>query len=203
VRASGRDLRTDAEIVLASVADPESFSVIFERHFDNLYGYLARRVGREVANELAAEVFVVAFRRRALFDARQVSSLPWLFGVASNLLRNHARTERRQLRAYSRTGVDPVIWDAEADVDQRIDAERAGPIIARALLRLRDDDRDALLLFAWGSLTYDQIAQTLGLLVGTVRSRLARARRQFRELLALEGQLEIVDAEPGGKTHER
>lgn len=195
MRASRNDLRTDAEIISQSVADPACFSVIFERHFDVLYGYLARRVGHETASDLASEVFAVAFRRRAAFGVDQVNARPWLFGVASNLVRNHARTERRQLRAYSRTGVDPVMSDAEADADQRIDAERAGPTIAWALLHLRDDDREVLLLFAWAALTYEEIAQSLGLPIGTVRSRLARARRQLRELLAPNGQLKVVDAE--------
>lgn len=203
MRASKRDLRSDAAIISESVDDPACFSVIFERHFDVLYGYLARRVGHEIAQDLASEVFAVAFRRRATFKDHQDNARPWLFGVASNLLRNHARTELRQLRAYGRTGVDPIMPDAEEDADQRLDAERTGPAIARALLCLREDDRDALLLFVWGSLTYDEIAQTLGLPIGTVRSRLARARRQLRELLAPDGQLGVVDDETGETTDER
>ena len=197
VRASTRDLRSDAAVISESVGDPACFSVIFERHFDVLYGYLARRVGHDLAQDLTSEVFAVAFRRRAVFDADQLSARPWLFGMASNLLRNHARAERRQLRAFGRTGVDPVMPDAEAEADQRLDAERAGPAIARALLRLRSEDMEVLLLFAWGSLSYDEIAQTLRLPIGTVRSRLARARRQLRELLGSEGQLVIVETDEG------
>jgi len=86
VRPPRRELVTDSEIISESVADPACFSVIFERHFDPLYEYVARRVGHEIAKDLASDVFAVAFTRRAAFDSAQSSARPWLFGVASNLL---------------------------------------------------------------------------------------------------------------------
>jgi RNA polymerase sigma factor (sigma-70 family) len=174
---------TDAQAIAASVADETRFALIFDRHFMAIHRYLYRRVGREIADDLAAETFAEAFDHRRGYDPDREDARPWLFGIASNLLRHHRRAERRRLLAYVRTGVDPVV---EIDVDavhRRVDAESAGPRIALALARLDARDREALLLFAWAELTYPQIAEALGIPVGTVRSRIHRARRNARALL--------------------
>lgn len=152
-------------------------------------------MGLELADDLASETFVVAFRRRATYDRSRPDARPWLFGIATHLLRHHYRTERRKLAAYAKTGVDPVVasdpgFDAAED---RAQAKALGPALARALAPLRPGDRDALLLLAWADLSYQEIAEALGIPIGTVRSRLARARRQVRELLGADGQL--VDGE--------
>jgi RNA polymerase sigma factor (sigma-70 family) len=171
--------------------DPGRFAVIFDRHFPAVHRYLRRRVGLDLADDLAAETFAVAFRRRRAFDAGREDARPWLFGIATNLLRRHRRTERRRLAAYARTGVDPVTVDdpgLEA-VEGRVQADAASRALAHALASLRAEDRDVLLLFAWADLTYREIADALGIPVGTVRSRLARTRGRMRELLAARGQL--------------
>lgn len=137
----------------------------------------------------------MAFRRRAVYDPRSEDARPWLFGIAANLLRHHRRTERRQLLAYARTGADPAAEGGFDAADARADAAAAGPAIAGALATLRPWDREVLLLYAWGDLTYQEIGDALAIPVGTVRSRLARARRRVRELLAGSGQL--VDGRAG------
>lgn len=188
------DTLTDAAAITASLHDPARFEVVFLRHFGAIHRYLHRRAGRELADDLAAQTFAVAFANRARFDPAQVDAGPWLYGIAGNLLRTHRRTERRQLLAYARTGIDPVAPDEVSTADERLDAAASAPRMARALAALRDDDRDALLQFAWADLTYEQIATALDVPIGTVRSRLARARRRVRELLDASGQ------EPGATT---
>lgn len=192
------DERSDAAIIAASIHDLSRFEAIFDRHFRPIHRYLHRRVGVDLADDLAAETFIVAFGRRASFDQRQELARPWLFGIAINLLRNHRRAERRQLSVLARTADRRDVAEPFAEADERLDAARAAPDIARALIQLRNDDREVLLLFAWASLTYEEIAVALGIPIGTVRSRLARARRTTRELLGRSGQETSVPAELGG-----
>lgn len=92
-----RSSAADAEVVAASISEPERFSEIFERHFAVIHAYLARRIGSELADDLAAQVFTVAFERRRTFRPEAQSALPWLYGIATNLMRSHRRNERRLL----------------------------------------------------------------------------------------------------------
>ncbi|HXF74250.1 MAG TPA: sigma-70 family RNA polymerase sigma factor [Actinomycetota bacterium] len=126
-----------------------------------MYGYLVRRVGPQVAEELAAEVFTQAFRQRGRFDPAREDAGPWLFGIAANLLRRHRREERRRLMAYARTGVDAVAHDETEEVDSRTDADAIGRQLALALATLRASEREVLLLFAWAELSYQEIAEAL------------------------------------------
>lgn len=156
-----------------------SFDAAFSEEFAPLHRYLARRVGASAADELAAETFAVAFRRWDRLDpARPVR--PWLYGIAANVLRHHWRKERRMLRAYARTGVDPVFVEDEPRGGTRE--------LADALAELRRDERDVLLLTAWAELTDAEIAEALGLPLGTVKSRLSRAREKLRNHLGEVGQ---------------
>lgn len=179
---------TGAEAIEASRSDPQRFALVFDRYFATVHRYLRRRVGKDLADELAAETFVCAFAGRNRYDRTHPDARPWLFGIAANLLRRHARTERRRLLAYARTGIDPISAPEVEDVAGRVDAEAAGPRIAVALATLSPGQREVLLLFAWANLSYEETGQALGLPVGTVRSRLSRARSRMRELLAEFGQ---------------
>jgi RNA polymerase sigma-70 factor (ECF subfamily) len=120
-----------------------------------------------------------------------------LFGIATNLVRHHVRGERRRLIAYARTGVDPVFQPDMDAVDSRVDAGALGPRLALGLASLRAAERDVLLLYAWADLGYEEIAQALSIPVGTVRSRLHRARRRVRELLEAGGQSGDVPLDEG------
>ena len=176
--------RSDGEVIARSLADPAGFEEVFRRHFDRVFGYLARRVGGDVAEDLAAQTFVEAFRSRARFDPSAASAVPWLFGIATNLLRHHRRSEARGWAAYARTGIDPHSDDFFADdTSARADSRATGPRIAAALAALPPGDRDTLLLYAWGGLSYDDIALALGVPTGTVRSRLHRTRGTLRTVL--------------------
>jgi RNA polymerase sigma factor (sigma-70 family) len=191
----------DGAVIAESLAEPTRFAAIFDRHYDAVYGFISRRVGAALAADLAAETFVRAFAARRRYRAETSSSArPWLFGIAVNLLRHHYRTEARQLRAYARTGVDPVL-DATPDAESRVDAAAAGPRLAEALAALRPAERDVLLLFAWADFSYAEIAEALEVEVGTVRSRLSRARTRIRELLDRDGQ-EIFETAPTGDAND-
>jgi RNA polymerase sigma factor (sigma-70 family) len=179
--------RSDADVLRASRDDPRQFSVLFERHFAVLFGYFARRLGRDAAEDLTAEVFLLAFERRGDYDLSYADARPWLFGIAANLVRRSRRSELRALRALSRRPAEGSPVDAETDASlARLDLRATRPALARALARLRADERDVLALVAWGELTYEEVARALSIPVGTVRSRLSRARARLRRELKCE-----------------
>ena len=168
-----------------------SFEAAFEAEFASLHRYLARRLGSSIADEIAAETFAVAFRSWARLDPERPVR-PWLYGIAANLVRHHWRKERRMLRAYARTGVDPVLAGDDEAVE-RADADTRRQELAAALGKLRRDERELLLLHAWAELTDAEIADALRLPVGTVKSRLSRTRAKLRNHLDEVGQ-EAVEA---------
>ncbi len=163
-----------------------SFDSAFETEFPALHRYLHRRVGAAAADDLAAETFTTAFRRWDSFDQSRPLR-PWLYGIAGNLVRHHWRDERRKLRAYARTGVDPVLVSDGEAID-RIDAHALKPTLAAGLADLRPQDREILLLHAWAELSDHEIAEALSLPLGTVKSRLHRTRARLRNRLGPDGQ---------------
>jgi RNA polymerase sigma factor (sigma-70 family) len=170
--------QSDADVIAESLGRPQAFAAIYDRHFDIVHGYLARRVGTDGADDLAATTFVTAFERRATFRPEaSVSARPWLFGIATNLLRNEWRAERRALEA-----ITMLAGTASAG-----ESEREPTGLGEALAALDADHRDVLLLHAWEGFSYQEIAVALGIKVGTVRSRLSRARARLRPLLAASG----------------
>lgn len=191
----------DREAISASLMDPRAFGVIFERHFGAIHGYLRRRLDRQLADELASQTFLVAFDRRAEFDPRRLDSRPWLFGIATNLARNHRRREIRELRAIAELAPEPVM--GIDGVESRIDAERMRGLLAQALADLPSEEADVLLLLAWAELDQSEIADALAIPVGTVKSRLSRARGRLQAGLGLMPQAVHQAAAnstaPGGK----
>jgi RNA polymerase sigma-70 factor (ECF subfamily) len=171
----------------SALTTPQDFTDVFDRHFPEIYGYLARRVGAGLGEELAQETFTRAFTGRGGYDADRQAVRPWLFGIASNILRRHARDQHRQFEAYSKVGHEPSGIPEHDAAIARADAAAALPVMARVLSGLDADQRDALLLFAWGDLTYAEIAEALDTPIGTVRSRLSRARAHLQAELAEEG----------------
>jgi len=172
---------SDTDCIARSLTEPEVFELIFERHFGSVHRYLHRRAGRDLADELAAETFVLAYERRASCRATG-SVLPWLYGIATNVLRRRWRAERRQLRAYARSGVDEwAVFEDEAAA--RVDGSAFDAPLARALAAMRPPERDALLLYALADLSYEEIAFALDVPVGTVRTWIHRARLTGRRVL--------------------
>jgi RNA polymerase sigma-70 factor (ECF subfamily) len=184
-------LPSDAEVILRSFDESEAFGLIYDRHAPALLRFLGRRVGGKVAEGLLGELFRVAFERRKTFDGSRASALPWLYGIGSNVLLKHRRGEARRLRANARLAADAGRGESRASA-AALDARVLFPRVADAIESLPDDEREALLLFAWEELSYQSVAEALELPIGTVRSRLNRARARLRELI-----------EPKGKRRER
>jgi len=170
---------SDIDLIRYSAENPAVFGELYERHASPIHRYAVRRVGASAADDVLSDTFLVAFERRASFDLAWADARPWLFGIATNLIRKHHREEKRELKAVMSSNVDLPVDDTAA-VGQRVDAERAVRGIGQALRKLPARDRDVLLLFAWGGLSYEEIARATGAPIGTVRSRLNRARTTLR-----------------------
>jgi RNA polymerase sigma factor (sigma-70 family) len=161
--------QSDAAIVDDSLERPTAFSALYERHLDAVARYVARRVGATAAEDLTAEVFVRAFRARIRYRPERETALPWLLGIAGHVVADNRRAERRRLAALERLAAD-----AAAQAPRGDNQLSAG--LVRRLRALPTRDRDALLLVVWGELSYEEAAEALEIPVGTVRSRIARAR---------------------------
>lgn len=189
----------DAELLQRSIRDPKLFEEIFERHYDAVLRYGRQRVGHDVGEEIAARTMAIAFQRRRSYDPGFRSARPWIFGIATNLIRHHARDERVHLMALARLPMDPEVDDEE--VLDRLEAARRRPQLLEALTELPAAERDAFMLSAVGGLSYSDIAEALGVAEGTVGSRIHRARRRLREaLVALEANTKRSDASHSGRS---
>lgn len=176
--------QTDAELIADSLTRPERFEAIFDRHAAAIHRYLRRRVGDQLAEELTAETFARALRSRRQFDRGHPSALPWLYGIAVNLIRLHVRSEQRRRRAYRRFAqASPIQVSSVAEVDARLDAQALGPALRAALGALSSDQREVLLLHAWAGLSLAEIAEALCISNATVRKRLHRARTNAAQRL--------------------
>jgi RNA polymerase sigma factor (sigma-70 family) len=165
------------------IADPEDFEAAFRQHFPSVYRFISRRVGPALAEDLAAETFTTAYRRRSCFEPGRGSLRSWLYGIATNLVRNHWRAEQHLLALDSRLVPEIDLPDSSDAADQRITAALLAPRLAAALGLLTREQRDVLLLHAWAELSHEEIAAALGIGPGTARSRLSRARASLREQL--------------------
>jgi RNA polymerase sigma-70 factor (ECF subfamily) len=183
---------TDAEVIVRSIEDPDAFGVIFERHAATIMAYARRRVGPVAGEEVAAQTFLVAFQRRSQFNRSYESARPWLLGIATNVIRHHLRDERDHLTKLGKAW-SPGVAEPVEDPD-RADALRLRPTLTAALLELAPTDRDTFLLVVLGELTYEETARELGIPVGTVRSRVHRARNRLRERLR---RFVAIPGEPG------
>jgi RNA polymerase sigma factor (sigma-70 family) len=172
----------DADLIERSLNDPETFAVLFDRHAPLLHRYVARRLGPIEAEDVVADTFLAAFQRRRDYDRGRPDARPWLYGIASNLIGKRRRAETNLYRAYIRSGVHPAEI-AGRQVEDGINTLAVNRPLARALLKLSQADRDVLLLLAWAELSYQEIARALAIPLGTVASRLNRARLQIRRTL--------------------
>lgn len=178
---------TDAEVIICSFGSPGAFGELFDRHATTMYRYFVRRVGHDDADSLLGELFRIAFERRARYDTERAEARPWLYGIASNLVARHRQREARRLTATARlVNTATPASDVAPAIDDRLDASRRWADVATAIATLPQVERDTLLLFAWEGMPYDQIAVALEVPVGTVRSRLNRARGRLRELVGAD-----------------
>jgi RNA polymerase sigma-70 factor (ECF subfamily) len=182
---------SDASVISSSLAEPDRFAEIFDRHFATVFRFAERRVGRDQASEVASETLARAFAKRGSFRPEAVDALPWLLGIASKLILQQRRRYVRYLAAVERASADARAVDREGDlgsVDRRLDAPADWARMREALLTLPDTDRELLLLVAWEELSYEEAAAVLALPLGTVRSKLHRAKARLRELLEPNGR---------------
>ena len=171
---------TEADLVRDRFAD------VFDRYYEHIYAYAARRLGPDLGEDVASETFLIAYDRRDTFDPDRAEARPWLYGIAANLIMRHSRSEARRLKALAR-GAEPGVGPDESDaVAGRVDATVARARLAAALRRLSHADREVLLLVAWAGLNQQEAAAALGIPPGTARSRLHRARRAMREALGTD-----------------
>ena len=153
----------------------------FEQHVGTIHRYAARRVGEHEAWDVVAETFRVALERFADYDEDRGVERAWLYGIASNILRRHARTEARQLRARAHAAAARgMLGDPLLDSDARLDAVGEAERVAAAVEELTPDDRELLVLVVWERLSSTEVAEVLGIPAGTVRSRLRRIRAELR-----------------------
>lgn len=174
---------SDSEVIAASLADPSAFGEIYDRHARTLARYLIRRVGPDDAEGLLGDAFRIAFETRHRYRLERMDARPWLYGICTNLVMRHRRGAARRERATARFSSRPSLVEP---LDERVvDGMSASDRWRRvevAIDRLPARDREVLFLFAWEDLSYGEIADSLDIPVGTVRSRLNRVRTVLREL---------------------
>ncbi|MER7134261.1 RNA polymerase sigma factor [Streptosporangium saharense] len=171
------------EAVPHSLDEAEGFGAVFDAHFAEIHRYVAQRLGDDVAEDIVAETFLTAFRKRSRYDPSRAGVRAWLYGIATNLVGRQRRVEVRTLRALGRHGPDPDAPGHEERVAARVSAESLRPSLAAAVAELHQRDRDVLLLVALADLSHEEVAAALGIPYGTVGSRLNRARRKLRAIL--------------------
>ena len=183
-------MRAEAEAAPGAAPPPgdstADFTALYDRNFTDIYRYIAGRLGRDTADDIAADTFLVAMRRWHTFDASCGAVRPWLFGIATRLVAQHRRQEVRRYRALARVGHEEVTDSHESRVVTWVTAEGFQPALARAIAALSAAERDVLLLSALCELSHEEIAQALGIPYGTVGSRLSRARTKVRAALGEE-----------------
>lgn len=184
---------SDSEIIERSRRAPEVFALLFDRHHEAVYAYAVRRVGRDVADDILSDVFLVAYSQRDRFDVSVESARPWLYGITSNILHRRRRSDSaldRLVQSARSTAVPAEPSHAES-VARQLDAQHEWSVVRALLEGLDPGDREAVLLYAWEELTYTQIAEAMAIPVGTVRSRIHRARTYLRESLNQSDTKEI------------
>ena len=164
----------DSDHILSACEDVRLFAPVFRRHYPAIHRFAARRLGADVADDIAASVFERAVRQIKTYDATRADAAPWLYGIATNLIREHARSEIRRLK------IDAALVQTVQNADPSTESDGR---VATALLDLSSEEREAVLLLAWADLTYAQIADALGVPIGTVRSRIHRARTRLKSAL--------------------
>ncbi|WP_083733156.1 RNA polymerase sigma factor [Actinomadura sp. CNU-125] len=176
----------DAELVARFRRDPDEFTAVYDRYFPDVYRYAVGRLDVQTGEDIAAETFCVAFAQRDRFDPERGGLRPWLFGIATKLMQRHRRKEARHYKALIRTGAAASVEGHESRVVTSLAAQRLQPELLKALTKLNRGERDVILLIAIGQLGHEEVAQTLGIAAGTVRSRLSRARKKFQQTIDRE-----------------
>ena len=175
---------SDASVIEVSLAAPARFADIFDRHAYSVRKFVVARLGLSRSDDVVSETFRIAFEKRAAFDVNADSALPWLYGIANNLVRRDHRSHARRVAAARRADGQPNnVGDPLIDLAERLDARSNGRELAAALDTLSDGEREMLLLVAWEELSPTEAAAVLGIAPETARTRLHRARQHIRTYL--------------------
>lgn len=152
------------------------FDRLYAEHAQGLFGFLTYRTGdRAEAEDLVAETFEAAFRAHKRFDPRRAGERTWLYAIALNRLRDHARRRGAERRALERVGVDPT-----GHVAEPLERVEERDLLARGMASLTDEERECVALRFGGDLTLKEIAGVLGEPMTTVEGRVYRALRKLR-----------------------
>lgn len=192
----GEGTQPDASLIRRSLDDPDQFTSIVERHAEAIHRYFSKRSPHSAVDDLVSETFMAAFRSRQHYDFSYLEARPWLFGIATNVLRHFRRSEGRRIARLSSWRVQESEQDRTEEVESSVLADTEANRMRSALEQIDERYRDVLVLVAGPGLTYEEVARALGIPIGTVRSRMSRGRSQLRELLDLGGQYE----DEGGPT---
>lgn len=176
------DASDEALLHASSNGDGRAFGSLYERHAQKIYNYLFRRLADwSEAEDLTAVVFLEAFRRRADAVVLEGELSPWLYGVATNVLRNRRRAQWRHRRLLAQLASEPRAPEAP-DLHERIEATEQMRSVLERIRTLPRSQQDVVALCVWSGLSYEEAAAALGVSLGTVRSRLARARASLTQL---------------------
>ncbi|MEU6345697.1 RNA polymerase sigma factor [Streptomyces sp. NPDC046977] len=163
--------------------DEGAFGVLFREHATSVYNYCFRLTGDwAAADDCTSLVFLEAWRSRAKVDRHGGTLLPWLLGVATRVVHRHRRVAWRNQRLMRRLPATQLVPDLADEVVGRLDDQDRIAAAMEVVNRLSRADRDVLALCVWGGLDYEGAAEALGVPVGTVGSRLSRARRRLEKL---------------------
>ncbi|MEW2290214.1 RNA polymerase sigma factor [Streptomyces sp. NPDC047841] len=167
--------------------DPEAFRELFQEFAQAIHRH-ALRVSDDwsAAEEVVSLTFLEVWRLRERLEPGDDPVRPWVYGIATNVLHNRRRAVRRHSRAMGRLPAPDVVRDFSDETVERVDDRRRLAAVKTAVTRLRGGERDVFQLCVWSGLTYGEAADALGVPVGTVRSRLARARKRLQKLTAEE-----------------
>jgi RNA polymerase sigma factor (sigma-70 family) len=174
---------SDADLIARSLAEPDLFTAVFDRHSAEILRYVYARLGPDLAEDVTAETFLAAFRCRTRYDGSWPDARPWLYGIAVRQIRRHRRVEARRLRLLRSAPADGPAEDHSDRTAERVTAQRLGPRLAAAVTALSQRDRELLLLFAWAELSYAEAATALGTTVGAIKTRMHRIRVRMRQEL--------------------
>ncbi|MGN6202048.1 MAG: RNA polymerase sigma factor [Solirubrobacterales bacterium] len=165
----------------AKSGDAEAFGDLYSRHARTVQSYcLWRTANLQSAEDATATVFLETWHKRRRLTLSTDSAAPLLLGIANNVIRHQWRSQRRYRHALERVrNVGQVPSDLEAEAISRIDAIEQVRRGGETIRQLPRREREVLALLAWSDLSYGEIAEALGLPIGTVRSRIARARTRL------------------------
>jgi RNA polymerase sigma factor (sigma-70 family) len=171
---------SDADLIVRSLAEPDLFTAVFDRHSGEILRYVYARLGPDLAEDVTAETFLAAFRCRNTYNDAWPDARPWLYGIAMRQISRHRRVEARRLRLLLSALPDGPAEDHSDRAAERVTAQRLGPRLAAAVAALPRQDRELLLLVAWAELSYAEAAAALSTTIGAVKARLHRIRVRMR-----------------------